>query len=196
MKKIMLILGIITMLIITGCVNNSIKDNKQTQIANPASTFCKEQNGTLEIINEANGQKGICTLTDGTKCEEWAYFRGECKSNKHTCTDDEKAAQICTMDYNPVCGNDGLTYGNGCGACAAKVDSYIKGECTATKPTEKTTCTEPRRQACTREYNPTCGYFNENIQCIKAPCAATYDNPCTACADTKVAYTIVGECPK
>ncbi len=50
----------------------------------------------------------------------------------HYCTEEEKAAQICTMDYTPVCGDDDITYGNGCGACASgKVDSYIMGECSS-----------------------------------------------------------------
>lgn len=219
MKKILLIIGIITMIFIAGCTSTQkpvgctmeaklCPDGSSvgrtgpncefeacktpTTIANPASVFCKEQNGTLEIITETDGQKGICTLNDGTKCEEWSFFRGECKADTHTCTDTEKAAQICTMDYNPVRGNDGITYGNGCGACAAKVDSYVKGECAI----KQTKCTLPRTQACTREYNPTCGYFDESIKCIKFPCAETYDNPCTACADSKVAYTESGECPK
>jgi uncharacterized protein len=48
------------------------------QIANPASVNCEKKGGKLEIVDEEAGQKGICTLPDGTKCEEWAYFRGEC----------------------------------------------------------------------------------------------------------------------
>jgi putative hemolysin len=51
-------------------------------IANPASVYCETNGGTLEIVNEVDGQKGICTLQNGTKCEEWAYFRGECPVNK------------------------------------------------------------------------------------------------------------------
>jgi hypothetical protein len=48
------------------------------QLANPASVNCEEKGGKLEIVDEAAGQKGICVLPDGTRCEEWAYFRGEC----------------------------------------------------------------------------------------------------------------------
>jgi hypothetical protein len=44
-------------------------------IANPASTFCVEQGGTLEIVDETDGQVGYCNLPDGTRVEEWEYFR-------------------------------------------------------------------------------------------------------------------------
>lgn len=48
-----------------------------TQLANPASVNCIEKGGTLEILDSAQGQYGICTI-NGTQCEEWALFRGEC----------------------------------------------------------------------------------------------------------------------
>jgi len=56
------------------------------------------------------------------------------KLEEHICTPEEKAAEICTMDYTPVCGymEDGsmATYGNACGACATEgVVKYIPGEC-------------------------------------------------------------------
>ncbi len=47
-------------------------------LANPASTYCLDQGGTLEIRNTDEGQVGYCTLPDGTVCEEWAFYRGEC----------------------------------------------------------------------------------------------------------------------
>jgi archaellum component FlaC len=47
-----------------------------------------------------------------------------------TCTEEEKAAEMCTMDYTPVCGDDEVTYGNKCQACASgKIDTYTMGEC-------------------------------------------------------------------
>ncbi len=49
------------------------------KIANPASTNCVEKGGKLDIVkDEAGGEVGMCTLQDGTVCEEWAYLRGEC----------------------------------------------------------------------------------------------------------------------
>jgi putative hemolysin len=51
----------------------------QADMANPASVFCEEQGGRLEIRTDASGgQAGFCMFADGSECEEWAYFRGEC----------------------------------------------------------------------------------------------------------------------
>jgi len=48
---------------------------------------------------------------------------------KHICTEEEKQAEMCTMEYMPVCGNDNKTYGNKCTACAADIESWVPGEC-------------------------------------------------------------------
>jgi putative hemolysin len=45
---------------------------------NPASKYCVDQGGKLEIRDEAGGQAGYCLFPDGSECDEWAYFRGEC----------------------------------------------------------------------------------------------------------------------
>jgi len=48
--------------------------------ANPASVYCEEQWGTLQIETAEDGsQYGICLFSDGSYCEEWSYFRGECQ---------------------------------------------------------------------------------------------------------------------
>ena len=45
------------------------------QIGNPASQDCVDQGGTLELVDETAGQVGYCNLPDGTRIEEWEYFR-------------------------------------------------------------------------------------------------------------------------
>ena len=46
-------------------------------IANPASEFCVQQGGTVEIVDEAAGQIGYCNLPDGTRIEEWEYLNSQ-----------------------------------------------------------------------------------------------------------------------
>jgi inhibitor of cysteine peptidase len=48
-------------------------------MANPASVYCEEMGGRLEMREDPNGTSGFCIFPDGTECEEWAYFRGECQ---------------------------------------------------------------------------------------------------------------------
>jgi putative hemolysin len=48
-------------------------------MANPASVYCEEQGGVLEMRAGENGMYGVCHFSDGSSCEEWAFFRGECK---------------------------------------------------------------------------------------------------------------------
>ncbi len=45
---------------------------------NPASQYCVEQGGRVEIRDEAEGQAGYCIFESGAECEEWAFYRGEC----------------------------------------------------------------------------------------------------------------------
>jgi putative hemolysin len=53
-----------------------------SNLPNPASSYCEQQGFTLEIITAPDGsQTGFCKFPDGSECDEWAYFRGECQPN-------------------------------------------------------------------------------------------------------------------
>jgi inhibitor of cysteine peptidase len=48
-------------------------------LPNPAAVYCEEQGYTVEIrTDESGGQYGVCVFPDGSECEEWAFYRGEC----------------------------------------------------------------------------------------------------------------------
>jgi len=48
-------------------------------LPNPASAYCEEHDGTLEIRSASDGsQYGVCIFPDGSACDEWDFFRGEC----------------------------------------------------------------------------------------------------------------------
>jgi len=63
-------------LIISGC--SGTDDKNDSELANPASVYCEEQGGTVDIrTDESGNQIGYCVFSDGTEVEEWAYYRGE-----------------------------------------------------------------------------------------------------------------------
>lgn len=56
-------------------------EQKIMQIANPASVYCQEQGGRIEIRETFEGQVGWCVFIDGRECEEWEFFRSQSCSN-------------------------------------------------------------------------------------------------------------------
>ena len=77
---------IIILLALTACTEFQVQtlettgtDIPQAGMPNPASVYCEQEGNTLEILTAADGsQNGVCVFPDGSTCDEWAYYRGEC----------------------------------------------------------------------------------------------------------------------
>jgi putative hemolysin len=79
-KLIFSLFLVISMLTLTACNQVVVDATPGSGLPNPASVFCEENNGTLELrTDEAGNVTGVCVFADGSQCEEWAYSRGECK---------------------------------------------------------------------------------------------------------------------
>ena len=107
MKKLLSITVLIVIAAIVACYI-LVYSNSST-IANPASVKCVKDGGQNKIINGVLGQSGLCLFNDGSVCDEWAYYRGECSKGacKRTCE------QIGTMNEGWYdCNNKLLFYDN------------------------------------------------------------------------------------
>ena len=82
MKRILALF--ICSLALTACTtfqssSTSGTGTPQANMPNPASVYCTQQGNKHEIRTADDGsQVGICIFADGSTCDEWAYFRGEC----------------------------------------------------------------------------------------------------------------------
>lgn len=86
MKRILLITVLMALLI--GCAPGGptepftpspIETPPSGGLPNPASKYCVDQGYELEIrTDESGNQYGVCIFPDGSECEEWKFFRGEC----------------------------------------------------------------------------------------------------------------------
>ena len=91
-----------------SCVNNTCiqRQSQPIGMANPASVYCKEHGGTIEIREFTAGQAGFCKFDDGSECDEWAYFRNECAPGEKFCKDycgDGECAEVVCMAVGCPC---------------------------------------------------------------------------------------------
>lgn len=71
---------LVVALVLTGCGGDEPADDGAPELANPASQFCVDQGGEVEIVDGDDGQVGMCVLPDGTRVDEWEYFRSNAPS--------------------------------------------------------------------------------------------------------------------
>lgn len=75
-------IGLLLCMTLTACNESPIQstsDSSESGIPNPASVYCEQNGNKLEIVTAIDGsQSGVCVFPDGSSCDEWAYFRGEC----------------------------------------------------------------------------------------------------------------------
>jgi putative hemolysin len=72
---------VLAVAVLAGCTGGTTPEQPaQPGLANPASEYCLEQGGQVDIRAGADGgEQGFCVFPDGSECEEWAFFRGECE---------------------------------------------------------------------------------------------------------------------
>lgn len=109
-----------------------------TGMANPASTNCIDQGGTLLIQKRGDGgEYGVCDFGENRQCEEWALMRGECPVGGLKITGYATiAAQYCVITGGEyaITGNSG-DIENEQGTCTFKngkscdVWEYFNGTC-------------------------------------------------------------------
>jgi len=82
-------------LVLTWCNKTPVEEN--TELTNPASVYCEENGGTLQIEEWA----WLCMFSDGSYCEEWAYLSGECKQWEimYNTISDEATSTEYEIDY-------------------------------------------------------------------------------------------------
>jgi len=78
---------IFILVVLTACSaeqTQAVTDNPATNVPdaglpNPASVYCEENGNKLEIHTADDGsQTGVCVFPDGSTCDEWDYYQGEC----------------------------------------------------------------------------------------------------------------------
>lgn len=83
------------------------ENNVQEEVANPASEYCEQNWWTLEIVPDEWWSRWKCNFEDGSFCEEWAFYHGECSPGRwdgNTIDIDQDSEKITPEEKEEIAG--------------------------------------------------------------------------------------------
>ena len=81
----------------TNMENDNSSEEPTVWMPNPASVYCEEQWGTVNIVKDEEwNETWMCKLADGTEVEEWEYYRANHPENETWDTVDEPTTEETT----------------------------------------------------------------------------------------------------
>ena len=184
MKKLFLL---ISFLLLTACQPTADPTDNTTGsgnagLANPASVYCNEQGGKLEIRDNELGQYGVCVFSDGSECEEWAYFRGDCKPGRG-----QGGAGINSFDDCVAAGNPVMeSYPRQCMSADGQNFTEVLDKPVGFPADDAPTI-------CTMDYTPVCALVQ--VQCVKAPCPPVFETKSNECVAKTLGNMLLGYTP-
>ena len=66
---------VVTSVLFAGCTVSGPDPIMGLQLPNPASVYCIERGGSINIKESPQGDVTTCVLSDGTEIDEWVYYR-------------------------------------------------------------------------------------------------------------------------
>ncbi|MGE5375106.1 MAG: DUF333 domain-containing protein [Bacteroidota bacterium] len=111
-RKLFIPLYIICLTVTASC-SPKAPPTSQAGMPNPASVYCEKNGGRLEMIQDASGgTAGVCVFPDGSECDEWAYYRGECKPGEATVLPVQSQTPVPTQNPAGNAGGQIVFYSN------------------------------------------------------------------------------------
>ena len=90
------------------------------------------------------------TCSENRDCEDGEFCSRENCGGEGTCA---TVPGACILIYQPVCGCDGQTYGNACGAASSSVSVDYEGECVESESESESESDQPPNAICMGDYD-------------------------------------------
>ncbi|HBU07007.1 MAG TPA: hypothetical protein DEB09_02895 [Candidatus Magasanikbacteria bacterium] len=104
--------------------------------------FCENKNYEVIVRYDETTESSqiYCRFSDTTECLAEDFMNGKCAPGNGAKTFQNEngkteAVVVCAQNYDPVCGEDKITYSNDCIASVNKVKVAFKGVCVETQAT-------------------------------------------------------------